>query len=347
MLMNGFSRVLDVFKTLFSSSSDVSGANYSGEPETKHQYSITGYNKMILKYYSGSPTDFSLTRKTSRMTIEEVLTRKTSRMTIEEVLTRKTSRMTHYGFASKYKTGEIAENGVDRVISRGEKNFSVHKGYMNFLRPRKIALDAPLYAISGRSMIEMLGVLAIIGVLSVGGIAGYSKAMQKYKMNQTIELANEFINGMAIHLAKNSEFDRDHPYFKPKELEDMGIISAGLCEDENAQFCQTPIGRMSFIIRHFNGGLRVDLSVDFEGQNIVKNCTEFSSYHWEKVLPEYIDRIRIDGLMERKIWEKGRSDAANDYSLARVQKACTDTCVEGYCSILITFVNKGTTVVII
>ena len=26
---------------------------------------------------------------------------------------------------------------------------------------------------SGRSMIEMLGVLAIIGVLSVGGIAGY------------------------------------------------------------------------------------------------------------------------------------------------------------------------------
>ena len=27
---------------------------------------------------------------------------------------------------------------------------------------------------SGRCMIEMLGVLAIIGVLSVGGIAGYS-----------------------------------------------------------------------------------------------------------------------------------------------------------------------------
>ena len=38
----------------------------------------------------------------------------------------------------------------------------------------------------GRSMIEMLGVLAIIGVLSVGGIAGYSKAMEKYKINKTI-----------------------------------------------------------------------------------------------------------------------------------------------------------------
>ena len=38
-----------------------------------------------------------------------------------------------------------------------------------------------------RSMIEMLGVLAIIGVLSVGGIAGYSKAMMKYRINKTIE----------------------------------------------------------------------------------------------------------------------------------------------------------------
>jgi len=44
--------------------------------------------------------------------------------------------------------------------------------------------DAPQ---SGRSMIEMLGVLAIIGVLSVGGIAGYSKAMQKYRINKAIE----------------------------------------------------------------------------------------------------------------------------------------------------------------
>jgi len=40
---------------------------------------------------------------------------------------------------------------------------------------------------SGRSMIEMLGVLAIIGVLSVGGIAGYSKAMSVFKVNKTVD----------------------------------------------------------------------------------------------------------------------------------------------------------------
>ena len=37
---------------------------------------------------------------------------------------------------------------------------------------------------NGRSMIEMLGVLAIIGVLSVGGISGYSRAMAKYKLTK-------------------------------------------------------------------------------------------------------------------------------------------------------------------
>ena len=40
---------------------------------------------------------------------------------------------------------------------------------------------------NGRSMVEMLGVLAIIGVLSVGGIAGYSKAMNKFKINKTTD----------------------------------------------------------------------------------------------------------------------------------------------------------------
>ena len=43
---------------------------------------------------------------------------------------------------------------------------------------------------SGRSMIEMLGVLAIVGVLSAGGIAGYSMAMQSYKTTQLIEKVN-------------------------------------------------------------------------------------------------------------------------------------------------------------
>ena len=43
----------------------------------------------------------------------------------------------------------------------------------------------------GRSMVEMLGVLAIIGVLSIGGIAGYTMAMNRYKANQILDLASK------------------------------------------------------------------------------------------------------------------------------------------------------------
>lgn len=39
----------------------------------------------------------------------------------------------------------------------------------------------------GRSMVEMLGVLAIIGVLSIGALAGYSYALQKYRVNEIID----------------------------------------------------------------------------------------------------------------------------------------------------------------
>lgn len=49
---------------------------------------------------------------------------------------------------------------------------------------------------NGRSMIEMLGVLAIIGVLSVGGIAGYGKAMEKFKVNKIVEDYNMLIRGL-------------------------------------------------------------------------------------------------------------------------------------------------------
>lgn len=42
---------------------------------------------------------------------------------------------------------------------------------------------------SGRSMVEMLGVLAIIGVLSIGGIAGYTMAMNRHKANQVVDYA--------------------------------------------------------------------------------------------------------------------------------------------------------------
>ena len=43
----------------------------------------------------------------------------------------------------------------------------------------------------GRSMIEMWGVLAIIGVLSIGGLAGYTMAMNRHRANTVLDYATK------------------------------------------------------------------------------------------------------------------------------------------------------------
>ena len=58
----------------------------------------------------------------------------------------------------------------------------------------------------GRSMIEMLGVLAIVGVLSVGGIAGYSKAMTKFKTNKVIDQVNMLSTNIRTLFASQRTF---------------------------------------------------------------------------------------------------------------------------------------------
>ena len=73
----------------------------------------------------------------------------------------------------------------------------------------------------GRSMIEMLGVLAIIGVLSVGGIAGYSKAMEKFKLNKAMDEYSMLIYGLLENL----------DYIQKLNSENTNLIeSAGLID---------------------------------------------------------------------------------------------------------------------
>lgn len=59
----------------------------------------------------------------------------------------------------------------------------------------------------GRSMIEMLGVLAIIGVLSVGGIAGYSKAMEQFKISKSIDYLMQIVSNVRTTYANQKTYE--------------------------------------------------------------------------------------------------------------------------------------------
>lgn len=64
---------------------------------------------------------------------------------------------------------------------------------------------------SGRSMVEMLGVLAIIGVLSVGGIAGYRQAMLQKNLNDIAQGVSLLLIEAKTDLEQTDEYT-DHPF---------------------------------------------------------------------------------------------------------------------------------------
>ena len=65
----------------------------------------------------------------------------------------------------------------------------------------------------GRSMVEMLGVLAIIGVLSIGGIQGYTLAMRKYRANQILDAANKYATNIYTFCQQQEMDNPDRVYW--------------------------------------------------------------------------------------------------------------------------------------
>ena len=108
----------------------------------------------------------------------------------------------------------------------------------------------------------MLGVLAIIGVLSVGGIAGYSKAMEKYKINKAMHEYSLIIFSLLEHLdsIKNLSTDKDWssvsllPY-----MQQTGLITDAWTPISNNELNDPYGNTIAFFLRHHN--LVVDLTL--------------------------------------------------------------------------------------
>ena len=89
---------------------------------------------------------------------------------------------------------------------------------------------------SGRSMIEMLGVLAIIGVLSVGGIAGYSKAMNKFKTNKVADNVSMIVANVKTLYAQQKNYGTaggNGTALTTAKAIDLGIIPDELVKTES------------------------------------------------------------------------------------------------------------------
>ena len=128
----------------------------------------------------------------------------------------------------------------------------------------------------GRSMIEMLGVLAIIGVLSVGGIAGYSKAMEKFKINKTIEQVAQIATNIRTLYVQQKSFSG---------LNNTTAIQMGVVPDDMStsgssgyygQDIATVFGGNVYILGGWN-----DETFAIELRNITKNaCVSLATADW-------------------------------------------------------------------
>ena len=71
----------------------------------------------------------------------------------------------------------------------------------------------------GRSMVEMLGVLAIVGVLSVGGLYGYGVAMKKHKANELLHQASMLPTTISAQIQSKGQL--------PQNIENFGDTKYG------------------------------------------------------------------------------------------------------------------------
>ena len=107
---------------------------------------------------------------------------------------------------------------------------------------------------NGRSMVEMLGVLAIIGVLSTAGIAGYTKAMASYRANK---LADQVQTVVANYIYYKETTKGGNELYNQQVINNVLLPPEMLDEDGNCfhalhgrcQISQESGGSDEFIIR--------------------------------------------------------------------------------------------------
>ena len=125
---------------------------------------------------------------------------------------------------------------------------------------------------SGRSMVEMLGVLAIIGVLSVGGIAGYSMAMSKFKITKTIDQVQTIITNLRTLYASQ----RTYTALTSSTAYNMGILTDETYDGTNGL---NPFGgEITFGIGTTAGANR-SFTIEYDGLT-AEACVKLATADW-------------------------------------------------------------------
>ena len=110
-------------------------------------------------------------------------------------------------------------------------------------------------------MVEMLGVLAIIGVLSVGGIAGYSKAMAKYKTTQTLDQLTMLVANIRTAFSSATSYED----LDTANARNWGLASADMHSTTAGELVNPFLGDVKIGPAKGNGVANLGFAVQYEG----------------------------------------------------------------------------------
>ena len=106
----------------------------------------------------------------------------------------------------------------------------------------------------GASIIEVLAVLAVIGILSMGMLAGYNHVMGKFNTSKIVTNAQAMMKNLSTYF---SSF-RIYPAMTARQLFDLGFIDGDTFDQETNQAVHPFEGEITFAIQ--NGGLRYSIT---------------------------------------------------------------------------------------
>ncbi|MGN0913099.1 MAG: hypothetical protein ACI4OE_07375 [Alphaproteobacteria bacterium] len=230
------------------------------------------------------------------------------------------SRGEEYGLLRSARNDEVNTLQRTKEQSRGEGN--------GLLRSARNDVSSV-----GRSMIEMLGVLAIVGVLTVGGIAGYSKAMEQYKLNKVLNQYSHLLQGLIEYGGKMRNSGNDDVQLGDA-VNAIGLIPSTwhYRNDSGLQNFQDDIGNIVHIVSR-EGNLVFNLSLRAnDAQFSSKTCVNFFQYIFQPLHSTFKRIVMFDrsGVNQNQ-WYYGDSlcsnyHCLNNMTLSAMHNAC------GYCA---------------
>ncbi len=212
--------------------------------------------------------------------------------------------------------GERPKNGADALSCLSDV-------YKNGTRAKRRQADVPL---CGRSMIEMLGVLAIIGVLSVGAMSGYAKAMFKYKLNKQAESMNMlFVNAFQILRELDNTSSSGNAVYFTETMYKLNLVPDGIKFDSRRPLYLYDIFGNKIWIYAYPSiyGMGYDFDPGHDGMEICRNM--FNVYKQNADILYYISTDRFVSNDEGESeYEKGKVIYGNSYC-SKSYKCLRDT----------------------